>query len=127
MNVKEISNTKLLVHLHYQYGSATMGIFDISKKGKVNRIHAFPEVQERNMTAHPLSIILFFFVDSDTMDVAYNSRRGLLGAMPIVEKISCHLFNIEYSRLKSQFGVKLLKKLKWHPQESTRESGNYSI
>jgi hypothetical protein len=45
-HVKEIPNTKLLVSLHYGYyqNSANMEIFDISKKGKANKIYSLGEV-----------------------------------------------------------------------------------
>ncbi len=44
-HVKEIPNTKLLVSLHHYFAkSANMEIFDISKKGKANKIYSLGEV-----------------------------------------------------------------------------------
>ena len=61
--MKEISNTKLLVHARANDESAKMGIFDISNNGIVHQIYAFPEVQKRKMTALAcfLSIMITVF------------------------------------------------------------------
>lgn len=49
-------------------------------------------------------------------DVAYNSRRGILGAVAAEREIGLHLWNIGYCGQKSNFEVKLLKQMKWHPE-----------
>ena len=59
--------------------------------------------------------------------MAYNSRRGILGALPIREKINCHLLNIGYSKLKSHCDVKLIKKLKWNLESSPNGRSNCLI
>ncbi len=48
-HVKEISNSSLLVSLHYNYlKSANMEIFDISKKGEAKKIYSLGEVSGSN-------------------------------------------------------------------------------
>ncbi len=43
--MKEIPNTKLLVSVHHGYNmSASVEIFDISKKGKANKIYSLGKV-----------------------------------------------------------------------------------
>lgn len=63
---------------------------------------------------------MYFSLVLGVGDVAYNSRRGIFGAISLLGKASYHLFDIGYSELKqSDYSVKLLKKTKWHQQRST--------
>ena len=44
-NVKEISDTQLLISLNHVFGKlAKMELFDISKKDKVKKVYSFQEV-----------------------------------------------------------------------------------
>lgn len=45
-------------------------------------------------------------------DVTYNSRRGILGAIPLYKKIGYHLFRIDANASKEDI-VKLYRKSKW--------------
>ena len=45
--------------------------------------------------------------------MTYNSRRGILGAIPLYEKIAYHLFHIDVNASKSESIVKLSRKSKW--------------
>ncbi len=56
-------------------------------------------------------------------DATYNSRRSVLAAIPLTEKISYHLFTIDTSASNAGGIVKLNRKSKWHPQYST-QTGN---
>lgn len=50
-------------------------------------------------------------------DLAYNSRRNIIGAMPIKGKVAYHLFSTQYSSHgKSRYDVKQLRKAKWPSQ-----------
>ena len=51
-------------------------------------------------------------------DITYNSRRSILGAVPLDQKISYHLFNVDYNASKTKDIVKLSRKSKWHSQQS---------
>ncbi len=59
-------------------------------------------------------------------DVAYNSRRGILAAIPVPDKIAYHLFNVDAYASNTKEIVKLNRKSKWHSQYSTRE-GNWFL
>ncbi len=55
-------------------------------------------------------------------DVSYNSRRSILGAIPVAERIAYHLFAIDTSGSNAGDIVKLSRKSKWHSQYSTQTS-----
>lgn len=73
---------------------------------------------------------LYFFLNSSFVSVtgsgglAYNTRRGVLGAIPLNEKIAYHLYNIRYSGV-SGYRVQLIKKEKWHKEHSTYRCNRY--
>lgn len=50
-------------------------------------------------------------------DVAYNSRRGTIGAISIKGKAAYHLFNVSYDMNKNMHS-KFLKKIKWHSENN---------
>ena len=50
-------------------------------------------------------------------DVAYNSRRGIIGAISIKGKAAYHLFNVSYDMNKNMHS-KFLKKIKWHSENN---------
>lgn len=50
--------------------------------------------------------------------MTYNSRRGILGAIPVREQIAYHLFGIDAAASKTEDIVKLYRKSKWHSQYS---------
>ncbi len=51
-------------------------------------------------------------------DLTYNSRRSILGAIPVAGRITYHLFTINNSALNAGGIVKLNRKSKWHSQYS---------
>ena len=54
--------------------------------------------------------------------MAYNSRRGILGAMSVAGKTAYQLFDIEYTfGQKGNYSVRPLRKSKWHWQYSDEE------
>ena len=53
-------------------------------------------------------------------DVAYNSRRNVLGVMGVGGKIAYQLYNFDTS--KSDGIVKFNRNSRWHSQYSTKES-----
>ncbi len=55
-------------------------------------------------------------------DVAYNSRRRILSAIPVAGKIAYHLFNVDANASKTSNIVKLNRKSKWHSQHGTQKS-----
>jgi hypothetical protein len=54
-------------------------------------------------------------------DVAYNSRRGILAAIPVSERIAYQLFTIDSSASNTKETVKLTKKTKWSSQLSRQD------
>ena len=55
-------------------------------------------------------------------DITYNSRRGILGAVPLYGKTSYHLFHVDSNASKTKDIVKLIRKSKWHSQSSNHQS-----
>ncbi len=53
---------------------------------------------------------------ADYGDVTYNSRRSILGAIPLGQEIAYHLFTIDTSASNAGGIVKLNRKSKWHSQ-----------
>lgn len=45
--------------------------------------------------------------------MSYNSRRNILGAVPLAGEMAYHLWNVGYSTKKSGYSVNLIKKAKW--------------
>ena len=100
-----------------------MSVFDISKNDQIKEIYSVGEVLG--------SIIIFylhllnnciFSLDTGFGDIAYNSRRGILGAVPLKKEISYHLFNVGSNTAKTKDIVKLIRKSKWHSQYSNHQS-----
>ena len=57
--------------------------------------------------------------------MTYNSRRGILGAIPIEQNIAYHLFSIDSGASKFRGDtVKLRRKSKWHPQHKPSDYCN---
>ena len=63
-----------------------------------------------------------FSLEADAGDIPYNSRRGILGAIPIYGRISYHLFNVDSNASKTKDIVKLIRKTKWHSQHGNHQS-----
>ncbi len=66
-----------------------------------------------------LTIIILLVVGFG--DVTYNSRRSVLAAIPVTEKIAYHLFNVDAYASNTKEIVKLSRKSKWHSQISTQQ------
>lgn len=49
-------------------------------------------------------------------DLTYNSRRNILGAISFKGKIAYHLFDIEHTKQKANYNVRLLRQTKWFSQ-----------
>ena len=124
--MKEILNTKLLVSLHHNNNeSANIAVFDISKKDQIKEIYSLGELsRERIINFHLLLLNNnIFSLGTGDGDITYNSRRGMLGAIPAYGKISYHLFNIDSNASKtSKDIVKLIRKSKWHSKYSNHQS-----
>ena len=95
-----------------------MAVFDISKKDQIKEIYSLGEVKG--------SIIIFdlhflnnciFSLGTGYGDITYNSRRGILGAVPLDKKISYHLFNVDSNVSKTKDTAKLIRKSKWHSKQ----------
>ncbi len=59
-------------------------------------------------------------------DVTYNSRRSILGAIPVGGRIAYHLFTIDTSASNAGGIVKLNRKTRWSQHYSTQE-GNWLL
>ena len=104
-NVREITNTGLIVSVHHCYNSSeNVEVFDVSRKGQAKKIYSFEEVS-RNC-----------FLVTGWGDVTYNPRRGFLGAITVEKKTPYHLYNV--TTAKAGNIVKLIQKPRWHSQYS---------
>ena len=56
-------------------------------------------------------------------DVTYNSRRNLLGAIPVKDRIAYHLFSIDVGGSKKNDVVTLVRKSKCHVQHTSPTQG----
>ena len=129
--MKEIPNTKLLISLNHSHlESANMAVVDLSKKDRIKEIYSLGEVSGGRI------IILFylrllnnyiFSLETGDGDITYNSRRGILGAVPLDEKISCRLFNVGSTTSKTNEIVKLIRKSKWHSQYGNHRYIEFTI
>ncbi len=54
-------------------------------------------------------------------DVTYNSRRSILGAIPVAGRIAYHLFTIDTGASNAGGIVKLNRKTRWSPYFSTQD------
>jgi hypothetical protein len=54
-------------------------------------------------------------------DVTYNSRRSILGAIPVAGRIAYYLFNVDANASNAGGIVKLSRKSKWHLQYGTQK------
>ena len=128
--MKEIPNTKLLVSLHYNHDrSANMSVFDISKKDQIKEIYSLGEVSGGTIIG---GIIIFYYLrllnnyifslGTKYGDIAYNSRRGIFGAVSLYGEISYHLFNFDSHASKTKDIVKLIRKSKWNWYQSKHQS-----
>ena len=124
--MKEIPNAKLLVSLHHNSNkSANMLVVDISRKGQIKEIYSLGEVLGGSIIYLFYLYLLnnyIFSLGTGEGDITYNSRRGILGAVPLKEKISYHLFNVDSHASKTKDIVKLIRKSKWHSQHSNHQS-----
>ena len=59
-------------------------------------------------------LIVSFLEITGYGDVTYNSRRSILGAIPVEGKIAYHLYN--FITGKTGNIVKLIRKSRWHSQ-----------
>ena len=119
--MKEIPNTRIIVSVnHCRHASANLEVFEVSLKGQARKIYSFEEVAGSNK-ATPSSILysLSPLPGTGYGDPTYNSRRSILGAIPVAGQISCHLYTFAIS--KSDDIVKLIRKSRWHSQYSTED------
>mgnify|MGYP000947881788 CR=1 FL=1 len=123
--MKELPNTKLLVSLHHNSEkSANMSVFDISKKDQIKEVYSLGEVSRGRINNYfylHFSNNYIFSLELGCGDITYNSRRSILGAVPIISKISYHLFNVDSNAFKTKDIVKLIRKSKWHSQNSKHQ------
>ena len=62
-----------------------------------------------------------------TRDMTYNSRRNILGALPLHQKIAYHLFSIDAYASKTEDMVKLYTKSKWHTLHETFDEDSCNL
>ena len=101
-----------------------MSVFDITKKDQIKEIYSLGEVSGRRIIIFylPLFNNYIFSLATGHGDITYNSRRGIIGAVPLYGKISYHLFNVGSNASKTKDIVKLIRKSKWHSQHSKHQS-----
>ena len=100
-----------------------MAVFDISKKDQIKELYSLGEVSGERIIIFFLSSFeqLYFSLETGPGDITYNSRRGILGAVPLYGKISYHLSNVNSNASKPKDIVKLIRKSKWHSQHSKHQ------
>ena len=101
-----------------------MSVYEISKKDQIKEIYTRGEVSGQCIIIFlPLSLNNYIFsLGTGDGDITYNSRRGILGAVPVDQKISYHLFDVDSNATKTKDIVKLTRKSKWHFQQSSHQS-----
>ena len=127
--MKEIPNTKLLVSLHHNCDKlANMAVFDMSKNDQIKEIYSLGEVSGGSINYFLPSCLnnWIFSLGTGYGDITYNSRRSILGAVPVDQKISYHLFDVDSNATKTKDIVKLTRKSKWHSQHSKHQSRSSS-
>ena len=104
-----------------------MAVFDISTKGQIKEIYSLGEVSGERIINFYLYLLnnYIFSLGTGFGDITYNSRRGILGAVPLYGEISYHLFNVDSNASQINDIVKFTRKSKWHSQQSNHRS--YSI
>ena len=75
---------------------------------------------------HHIILTFIWFQVTGHGDVTYNSRRNILAAIPIENKISYHLWRIGSSGKEKNYGATLLRRSKWFKQYRNND-GNLSI
>ena len=99
-----------------------MSVFDISKNNQIKEIYSHGKVSGGIINSLPLSFENYIFsLVTGYGDITYNSRRSILGAVPLAQKISYHLFNVGSNASKTKDIVKLIRKSKWHSQQSNHQ------
>ena len=100
-----------------------MAVFDISNKDKIQEIYTLEENAGCIIifSLHLLSVYILS-LDPSYGDIAYNSRRGIFGAVPLYGRFSYHLFNVDSNASKTKDIVKLIRKSKWHSQHGKHQS-----
>ena len=100
-----------------------MAVFDLSKKDHIKEIYSLGEISG--------GIIIFYLHSSNNCifsletghgDITSNSRRSILGAIPLHGKFSYNLFNVDSNTFKTKDIVKLIRKSKWRSQHSKHQS-----
>jgi len=114
--VKEIANTGLLVSVHHSLSiSANLEVFKVLRKGQAKKVYSFEEVSG-DIIIKILSHNHHLFLATGEGDVIYNSRRSLLGTIPVKGKIEYHLYN--FNTGKAGNIIKLIRKSKWRGYHS---------
>ena len=99
-----------------------MVVFDISKTAQIKEIYSLGEVSGGSIINFFTLNNYIFSLETGVGDITYNSRRGILGAIPLEKNFSYHLFNVGSHASKTKDIVQLIRKSKWHPQHSNRQS-----
>ena len=130
--MKEISGTKLLISLHHYYvRSANIEVFNLTKKGRAEKIYSFEEVCGCKFTTIQIIQTDIFITNLFNIDIknrtfisivvghgdfTYNTKRNLLGAISLSGKIAYHIFTVDANCPKIKESVRLTRKSKWHSQ-----------
>ena len=114
-----IPNTRMVVSLQSTWSeSANLEVFDISKKKKqeeFTRLERFVEVNSiKSLFTTPS------YLGPGNGDLSYNSRRGLLAALPDTGKIAYRLFSIDAHTTSPHEIFKLSRRSKWRSQYSDK-------
>ena len=131
--MKEIPGSNKLISLQHHYdSSANIAIFDLTKKGRSEKIYSFDKVigckfaiskkrLNRFFTTNLFNINIknnnfLLALDTGWGDLTYNTKRNLLGAISLSGRISYHLFFVDTTCLNIKESIKLLRKSKWDPK-----------
>ena len=102
----------------YQYG----GIWHIKKRSNQGNLFSWRTLRMYNYFLPSCLKNCIFSLGAGFGDITYNSRRGILGTVPLCEETLYHLFNVDSHASKTKDIVKLIRKSKWHSQQSNHQS-----
>ena len=103
-------------HVKEKSVSESLEVFDVSRRGQARKIYSFGGFFWGRII---LKIQLIIILGTGCGDATHNSRRGILGAIPVTKRIAYHLYDVATGKASNI--VKLIRKSKWHSQYSTQD------
>ena len=112
--MREIPGTTMLIScIHKCFKAATFGVFDVSKRGRVQSVYTFEEACGAGTGSMTLQIISAYLISTEVGqgDIAVNVNRKLIALIPQMGKVAYHLFQFQNNGEKTE--LLLMRKAKW--------------